>query len=124
MKTGLIILYIGASISALITLICIIGWPKLPKTLQLISWGVALLLLIIGAFMDKFSKENYCCDGTYAQIFQKPMNKVRDPYDEVEVEEVTHDHVDNPHNHKYTRHNYKTFGRRRNYISQQYQDSY
>jgi hypothetical protein len=122
MKTGPIILYIGASISALITIMCIIGWPKLPKTLQLISWGVALLLLIIGAFIDKFSKENYCCDGTYAQIFKTPMNKVREPNDEDEV--VTHNIVNNNPPSEYTRHNYRSFGRRRNYISQQYQDSY
>jgi hypothetical protein len=119
MKSGLIVLYTGAAIAAIATLMCLVGWPKLTKTWLGIIWGVAMILLIVGAFLEK-SQENYCCNNSYAQIFNTPMNVVRDP-DEPEPER---EYKERLVEQDYTRNQYARIPARRNAISQQYRQYY
>jgi hypothetical protein len=119
MKSGLIVLYTGAAIAGLATLICLVGWPPLTKTWLGIIWGVAMILLIVGAFLEK-SQENYCCNNTYAQIFGTPMNVVRDP----DGPEPEKEYKKKLEEQRYTRNQYDRIAARRNTISQQYQPYY
>ena len=117
-KSGLIVLYTGAGIAGLVTLLCIIGWPKMSPVVSYIFWGLALVLLITGAVIDKV-QENYCCNNRYAQIFNTPMNAVRDPDDpnpEKDFKERVKD--------SYKRNQYDRYGARRNKVSQQYRYTY
>jgi len=104
-KAGLIVLYTGAGIAGLVTLLCIIGWPKMSPLVSYIFWGIALVLLITGA--------------SYAQIFNTPMNAVRDP-DDPNPEKDFKERVES----SYKRHQYDRYGARRNKVSQQYQYAY
>jgi hypothetical protein len=122
MKPASIVLYIGTSIAGLITLICIIGLPRLSRTATIILWCVAFATLITGSLMDKFMKEGFCRDnpGDYAKIFETPMNEARDP-NKVNPLQLPRKREEN---NEYTRNQYARYGVRSNKISQQYRYSY
>ena len=122
MKPASIVLYIGTSIAGLITLICIIGLPRLSRTATIILWCVAFTTLITGSLMDKFMKEEFCCGnpGDYAKIFETPMNAARDP-NKVNPLQLPRKRDEN---NEYTRHQYARHGVRSNKISQQYRYAY
>jgi len=120
MKPASIVLYVGTVISGLITLMCLTGYPHLSKMTTIIIWSIAFITLITGAFLDKFMKEDFCCNGNYSQIFNSPVNGLN-----------TLDNINNkpfPHKHEvedsYTRNQYARHGVRSNKISQQYRYSY
>tara|TARA_R110002074_G_C12352869_1_gene649810 strand:+ start:29 stop:397 length:369 start_codon:yes stop_codon:yes gene_type:complete len=122
MKPASIVLYIGTSIAGLITLICIIGLPRLSRTATIILWCVAFATLITGSLMDKFMKEEFCCgkSGDYVKIFQTPMNAARDPTNVNPLQIPLKRNETN----EYTRNQYARHGVRANKISHQYRYAY
>ena len=111
MKSGQIILYSGATLSGILTIICIIGWPKMNSVASLIVWSIALITLITGSIIDGNQKES-CC-GDYAQIFNQAINKPKN--------------IDKSYStstNGYNRHQYEVYGARNNVVSNQYRYMY
>ena len=111
MKSGQIVLYSGTILTGIVTLICIIGWPKITSTTTLVMWGIALITLITGSIIDGNQKES-CC-GDYAEIFNQAINKPKN--------------IDKSYNtsqNGYSRHQYDVYGSRHNVASNQYRYMY
>ena len=123
---GVYFLYAGivlagfATISCCAPLISTIG-SNTHKYITICLWTLALILIVAGIIITRV-EESYCCNNRYAQIFNTPMNQVRDP-DQTEIENVD-TILNSRRNTSYTANKYDRFGRRNNYASQRYQYAY
>jgi len=119
-------LYAGAALAGVMALFCALSGalkikPKVSKLVLIIGWSLTSLSIIAGIVLS-YLKESFCCGRQYTQIFQTPMNKVRDP-DAPRVENVRR-LARKARNDRYTQNQYARFGRRNNYASQRYQYAY
>jgi hypothetical protein len=76
-STGLILLYIGI-VFIVISTILTICFKQSIITIFLL-WSITLGFLISGITLDLTSKDGYCAQRNYKQIFKFPMNFARDP---------------------------------------------
>ena len=123
---GVYFLYAGivlagfATISCWMPLISPIG-SNTHKYITICLWTLALISIVAGIIITR-AEESYCCNNRYAQIFNTPMNQVRDP-DQTEIENVD-TLLNSRRDTAYTANKYNRFGRRSNYASQRYQYIY
>ena len=121
---GVYFLYAGIVLAGFATISCcmpLISPIGSNKYITISLWALALILIVTGIIITRV-EESYCCNNRYAQIFNTPMNQVRDP-DQTEIENVDtllHSRRDT----SYTANKYNRFGRRSNYASQRYQYAY
>ncbi len=76
-STGLILLYVGI-IFIVVSTILTICFKNSIITIFLL-WTITLGFLIAGITLDLTTKDEYCAQNKYKQIFKFPMNFARDP---------------------------------------------